>query len=112
MKPVGCAQLGASLIVFILEQCSIFLESLKKIFTPGFFGEGKVLESHRRTSERAERTNRRFDIISYSKTSSLRPFGPALGASGLLEFVLRALRALRPCDPRNGAMIVNTLSTD
>ena len=45
-------------------------------------------------------------------TSSLRPFGPALGHSGLLDFVLRALRALRPCDPRNGAMIVNTLSTD
>ena len=38
-------------------------------------------------------------------TSSLRPFGPALGPSGLLDFVLRALRALRPCDPRNGAMI-------
>ena len=36
----------------------------------------------------------------------------ALGPSGLLDFVLRALRALRPCDPRNGAMIVNTLSTD
>ena len=34
-------------------------------------------------------------------TSSLRPFGPALGPSGLLDFVLRALRALRPCDPRN-----------
>ena len=33
-------------------------------------------------------------------TSSLRPFGPALGPSGLLDFVLRALRALRPCDPR------------
>ena len=45
-------------------------------------------------------------------TSRLRPFGPALGPSGLLDFVLRALRALRPCDPRNGAMIVNTLSTD
>ena len=34
-------------------------------------------------------------------TSSLRPFGPAFGPSGLLDFVLRALRALRPCDPRN-----------
>ena len=33
-------------------------------------------------------------------TSSWRPFGPALGPSGLLDFVLRALRALRPCDPR------------
>ena len=43
-------------------------------------------------------------------TSSLRPFGPALGPSGLLDFVLHALRALRPCDPRNSAMIVNTLS--
>ena len=29
-------------------------------------------------------------------TSSWRPFGPALGPSGLLDFVLRALRALRP----------------
>ena len=38
-------------------------------------------------------------------TSSLRPFGLALGPSGLLDFVLRALRALRLCDPRNGAMI-------
>ena len=37
-------------------------------------------------------------------TSRLRPFGPALGPSGLLDFVLRALRALRPGDPRNGAM--------
>ena len=33
-------------------------------------------------------------------TSSLRPFGPALGPLGLLDIVLRALRALRPCDPR------------
>ena len=33
-------------------------------------------------------------------TSSVRPFGPAFGPSGLLDFVLRALRALRPCDPR------------
>ena len=48
----------------------------------------------------------------WAPISSLRPFGPALGPSGLLDFVLRALRALRPCDPRNGAMIVNTLSTD
>ena len=38
-------------------------------------------------------------------TSSLRPFGLALGPSGLLDFVLRALRALRPCDPRNGVVI-------
>ena len=27
------------------------------------------------------------------------------GPSGLLDFVLHAFRALRPCDPRNGAMI-------
>ena len=32
------------------------------------------------------------------------PFRPALGPSGLLDFVLRALRALRPCDPRNDAI--------
>ena len=33
--------------------------------------------------------------------------GPRLqvsSPSGLLEFVLRALRPLRPCDPRNGAL--------
>ena len=34
-----------------------------------------------------------------------RPFGLALGPSGLLDFDLHALRALRPCDPCNGAMI-------
>ena len=39
-------------------------------------------------------------------TSRLQPFGPALGPSGLLDFVLRALRALRPCDPRVGDWIV------
>ena len=33
-------------------------------------------------------------------TSSWRPFGPAFGPSGLLDFVLHPLRALRPCDPR------------
>ena len=38
-------------------------------------------------------------------TSRLRPFGPALGPSGLLDNVLHALRALRPCDPRNSAMM-------
>ena len=32
-------------------------------------------------------------------TSIWRPFGP-------LDFVLRALRALRPCDPRNNDWIV------
>ena len=37
-------------------------------------------------------------------TSRLRPFGPSLGPSGLLDNVLHALRALRPCDPRNSAM--------
>ena len=36
-------------------------------------------------------------------TSSLWPFGPPFGPSGLLNFVLRALRALRPCDPRTVA---------
>ena len=38
----------------------------------------------------------------------LGPSGPRLlacGPSGLLDFVLRALRALRPCYPRDGAMI-------
>ena len=37
-------------------------------------------------------------------TSSLWPFGPPFGPSGLLDFVLRALRALRPCDPRTVAL--------
>ena len=35
------------------------------------------------------------------------PVGPLLlvgGPSGLLDFVLRALRPLRPCDPRNDAL--------
>ena len=35
----------------------------------------------------------------WAPTSSWRPFGP-------LDFVLRALRALRPCDPRVGDLIV------
>ena len=37
-------------------------------------------------------------------TFRLRPFGPGLGPSGLLDNVLHALRALRPCDPRNSAI--------
>ena len=36
----------------------------------------------------------------WAPTSSWRPFGPAFCPSGLLDFVLRALWALRPCDPR------------
>ena len=35
-------------------------------------------------------------------TSRLRPFGPAFG---LLDNVLHALRALRPCDPCISAMM-------
>ena len=42
----------------------------------------------------------------WGPTSSLRPFGPALGPSGLLDFVLRALRALRPCDPRMHVSVI------
>ena len=38
----------------------------------------------------------------WAPISSLRPFGPALDPSDLLDFVLCSLRALRPCDPRNG----------
>ena len=41
----------------------------------------------------------------WGPTSRLRPFGLALGPSGLLDNVLYALPALRPCDPRNGAMM-------
>ena len=36
----------------------------------------------------------------WAPTSSWRPFGPAFCPSGILDFVLHALRALRPCDPR------------
>ena len=34
-------------------------------------------------------------------------WGPRIlagGSSGLLDFILRALQALRPCDPRNDAL--------
>ena len=37
-------------------------------------------------------------------TSSWWPYGPALG---LLDFVLRALRALRPCDPHRCISIMH-----
>ena len=37
----------------------------------------------------------------WAPTCRLRPFGLALGPSDLLDNVLHALRALRPCDPRN-----------
>ena len=43
-------------------------------------------------------------------TSSWRPFGPALGPSGLLDFILHALRALRPCDPRPYPSQANTIT--
>ena len=38
---------------------------------------------------------------SHPKTSSLWPFGPVLGPSGLLDFVLGALWAHITCDPRS-----------
>ena len=34
-----------------------------------------------------------------------------LGPSGLLDNVLHALRALRPCDPRNGAMYIREIQS-
>ena len=34
----------------------------------------------------------------WAPTSSWRPFGPAFFPSGILDFILRALQALRPCD--------------
>ena len=37
------------------------------------------------------------------------PFRPALGPSGLLDFVLHALRPPRPCDPRNSAMQLDSV---
>ena len=44
-------------------------------------------------------------ILVALRASRLRSFGPALGPSGLLDNVHHALRALRPCDPRNSAMM-------
>ena len=44
--------------------------------------------------------------------SSLWPFRPALGPSGLLDFVLRALQALRPCDPCPYPSQANTITRD
>ena len=47
-------------------------------------------------------------VEKYKQLEVLGPFGARLlgcGPSGLLDVVLRALRPLRPCDPRNGAMI-------
>ena len=41
---------------------------------------------------------RHDSIAGFLTLAALRP---ALGPSGLLDFVLRALRALRPCDPRS-----------
>ena len=43
----------------------------------------------------------------WALTSSWRPFEPAFCPSGILEFVLRALRPLRPRDPRTDAGIGN-----
>ena len=48
-------------------------------------------------------------IVKYDEIEVLGPSGAQLlsrGPSGLLDFVLRALRALRPCDPRVGNWIV------
>ena len=45
-------------------------------------------------------TNTRSLGARWAPTSSWRPFGPAFCPSGILDFVLHALRALRPCDPR------------
>ena len=41
-------------------------------------------------------------------TSSWRPFGSALAPSGLLDFVIHALLAFMPCDPRNDALCIRT----
>ena len=43
----------------------------------------------------------------WGPTSTWRPFGPALGPSGLLDFVLHPLWPLRPCDPKNHREIQN-----
>ena len=44
-----------------------------------------------------------YNILQVWGASGARP--QAGGLSGLLDFVIRALRALRPCDPRDGAVI-------
>ena len=61
-----------------------------------------VISARTTTAIRKYRSHRGLGALR-APTSSLRPFGPAFGPSGLLDFVLRALRALRPCDPRNSA---------
>ena len=51
---------------------------------------------------------RHLKIQKYKKTRSLgaiRALTSRLGPSGLLDNVLHALRALRPCGPRNSAMM-------
>ena len=46
----------------------------------------------------------------YIRTRSLGPQLLVGGPSGRLDFVLRALRALRPCDPRNDVVRVRLVS--
>ena len=56
-------------------------------------------EMNAKESKGVEILNARSLGALWAPTSSWRPFGP-------LDFVLHALRALRPCDPRVGDWIV------
>ena len=83
------------------------------MYEPGPLVCGKcqvMLQQHALTYIRAQ-TYRKYVIsrslgARWAPTSSLQPFRPALGPLGLLDFVLRTLRLLRQCDPRNGAVII------
>ena len=72
-----------------------------------FFREG-FTKHYASVRAQAEKVQKDATVILYytrslgalwAPTSSWRPFGP-------LDFILRALRALRPCDPRVGDWIV------
>ena len=52
-------------------------------------------------------------LLQYLKVEVLGPSGPQLlvgGPSGQLDFILRALRALRPSDPRNDVVNVRMVN--
>ena len=83
------------------------------MYEPGPLVCGKcqvMLQQHALTYIRAQ-TYRKYVISRslgsrWAPTSSLQPFRPALGPSGLLDFVLHVLWALRPCYPRNVYLLV------
>ena len=69
------------------------------------FGPAKMAHAKRKMAQKYKKT--RSLGARWDPTSSRRPFGPAFCPSGILDFVLRALRALRPCDPRTDAGVGN-----